>query len=124
MSEEQCLSDKSGLLLGTETPVMMPKDVYTFFPFRQSVLAASAGRASMCLHTGMTEAYVWDLDTAQERVAGVAETRQILGEVDEVFRRHIGHLLYSHKVYMPGAFCISGNDSCGMRTVFCNHYGC
>ena len=52
----------------------------------------------MCLHTGMTDAYVWDLDTPQEREAGIAETRQILGEVDEVFRRHIGHLTYSHKV--------------------------
>lgn len=58
----------------------------------------------MCLHTGMTDAYVWDLDTPQERVAGVAETRQILGEVDAVFRRQIGHLLYSHKVCTCNAF--------------------
>ena len=52
----------------------------------------------MCLHTGMTDAYVWDLDTPQERVAGSSETRQILGEIDQVFRREIGHLVYSHKV--------------------------
>ena len=65
----------------------------------------------MCLHTGMTDAYVWDLDTPEERVAGVAETRQILGEVDDVFRRHIGHLLYSHKVCMHYAFA-SWDDDC------------
>ncbi len=52
----------------------------------------------MCLHTGMTDAYVWDLDTPQERVAGSAETRQILAEIDQVFRRDISHLVYSHKV--------------------------
>ena len=58
-----------------------------------------AGRSTMCLHTGMTDAYVWDLGTPQERVASVAETRQILKDVDAVFRRGIGHLLYSHKVH-------------------------
>ena len=57
-----------------------------------------AGRATMCLHTGMTDAYVWDLDTAQERTTGAAETRQILKEIDRVFRQDIGHLIYSHKV--------------------------
>ena len=56
------------------------------------------GKPTMCLHTGMTDAYVWDLDTPQQRVAGSAETRQILGEIDQVFRREIGHLVYSHKV--------------------------
>ena len=58
----------------------------------------------MCLHTGMTDAYVWDWDTPQEQVAGIAETRQLLGEVDEVFRQHIGHLIYSHKVCLCNAF--------------------
>ena len=46
----------------------------------------------------MTDAYVWDLATPQERFAGSAETRQILGEIDQVFRGEIGHLVYSHKV--------------------------
>ncbi|DBB16677.1 TPA: hypothetical protein ACH3X3_014925 [Trebouxia sp. C0006] len=66
------------------------------------------GKPTMCLHTGMTDAYVWDLDTPQERVAGSAETRQTLGEIDQVFRGEIGHLVYSHK-WQPGDFIISDN---------------
>ena len=52
----------------------------------------------MCLHTGMTDAFVWDLDTPSQQVTGPAETREILAEIDRVFRQDIGHLIYSHKV--------------------------
>lgn len=79
--------------------VEQPKHAkYSFSFMTWSELLFSAGKATMCLHTGMTDAYVWDLDTPQERVAGTAETRQILGKIDEVFRRQIGHLIYSHRV--------------------------
>ena len=46
----------------------------------------------------MTDAYVWDLDTPEARIAGQAETRQLLQEVDATFRQRIRHLIYSHKV--------------------------
>ncbi|KAL3143007.1 hypothetical protein ABBQ38_003286 [Trebouxia sp. C0009 RCD-2024] len=85
------LSDRRG---GVAQPLIYPHPI--------------TGRATMCLHTGMTDAYVWDLDTPQEQVAGVKETRHILGELDQVFRREIGHLLYSHK-WKPGDFIITDN---------------
>lgn len=69
----------------------------------------------MCLHTGMTDAYVWDLGTPQERVASVAETRQILKDVDAVFRRGIGHLLYSHKVH---AWTARHSEKCTLTKCF------
>lgn len=46
----------------------------------------------------MTDAYVWDLETSEPRIAGRAETRQILEEIDTVFRQQVRHLVYSHKV--------------------------
>lgn len=57
-----------------------------------------AGQPTICLHTGMTDAYVWDLETPEPRIAGRAETQQILEEIDTVFRRQVTHLVYSHKV--------------------------
>ena len=46
----------------------------------------------------MTDAYVWDSGTPEACVAGQAETREILQEVDATFRQRIRHLIYSHKV--------------------------
>lgn len=59
---------------------------------------AYAGKPTICLHTGMTDAYVWDLESAEPRIADRAETRQILQEIDATFRQKIQHLIYSHKV--------------------------
>lgn len=85
------LSDRRG---GVAQPLIYPHPI--------------TGKPTMCLHTGMTDAYVWDMDTPQERVAGSAETRQILSEIDDVFRRSISHLLYSHK-WQNGDFILSDN---------------
>ena len=96
-------------------------------PFmEQSGLILSAGKATMCLHTGMTDAFVWDPHTPQERFAGTAETRQILREIDEVFRRHIGHLIYSHKVLPnPASAYLALSMILGMIQMFAsiNHHG-
>ena len=58
----------------------------------------TAGKPTVCVHTGMTDAYVWDLETPEARTTGSAETRELLQEIDETFRRNITHLIYSHKV--------------------------
>ncbi|KAA6429862.1 MAG: hypothetical protein FRX49_00294 [Trebouxia sp. A1-2] len=99
------LSDRRG---GVAQPLIYPHPI--------------TGKPTMCLHTGMTDAYVWDLDTPQERVAGSAETRQILGEIEQVFRREIGHLVYSHKVRSSVIRCLNTHDH-GISVVLANACG-
>ena len=53
----------------------------------------------------MTDAYVWDLESAEPRIADRAETRQILQEIDATFRQKITHLIYSHKVSYCTLLC-------------------
>ena len=46
----------------------------------------------------MTEAFIWDAGTAQERVTSPEETQELLAEMDAVFRRECADLIYYHKV--------------------------
>jgi hypothetical protein len=46
----------------------------------------------------MTDAFVWDLGTPQQRVTLPPETQQLLAEIEAVFTDSGRHLLYSHTV--------------------------
>lgn len=50
------------------------------------------------LPAGMTDGFVWDVGTQQQRVASGAETRALLDEIHGVITSSCRHLLYSHKV--------------------------
>lgn len=46
----------------------------------------------------MTEGFLWDAGTPQERCATPAETRQLLVEMERVLTHDCAHLIYRHKV--------------------------
>ena len=46
----------------------------------------------------MTDAFVWDLGTPQQRITQPPETERLLAEIEAVFTDSGRHLLYSHKV--------------------------
>ena len=46
----------------------------------------------------MTEGFIWDCGTPQERLASVAETQEILAEMHEAITVTCKHMLYAHKV--------------------------
>jgi alpha-ketoglutarate-dependent taurine dioxygenase len=73
-----------------------------------------SGLDTLCLHLGMTAAFVWDHGTPQARITGSLETQELLNEMEDVFTRlapKLG-LIYKH-TYMPGDFIISDNAAVG-----------
>lgn len=56
----------------------------------------------MCIHLGMTEAFIWDKDTTVERRTDEAETKQLLEEIRNEIEKDGRRLVYPHEV---GTFC-------------------
>ncbi len=60
---------------------------------------------------GMTDAFVWDAGTPNERVTGPAETQQLLDEIDAKFRRECAHFIYHHQVIQA----MAGGGPCALQ---------
>ena len=58
---------------------------------------------TLCFHTGMTEAFVWDQGSAVARRTGREETEQILSEIHNQIVRDNRKWIYSHKVSISEA---------------------
>lgn len=70
-----------------------------------------SGKPTMCLHTGMTEAFVWDYNTPEQKIATPQETLALLREIENTFRQY-ACLWYTHK-WKQGDFIISDNAALG-----------
>ena len=73
-----------------------------------------SGLDTLCFHTGMTAAFIWDHGTPNARVTGREETEKLVNEIERTFAvtaRELG-LLYSHK-WQPGDFIMSDNAAVG-----------
>lgn len=71
-------------------------------------------RDTLCVHTGMTAAFLWDAGTPGERLTGAAETVQLLDEVGMAFTATapaVG-LVYAH-AWRSGDFIITDNAAVG-----------
>lgn len=53
---------------------------------------------TLCFHLGMTDAFVWDAGTDQERMTEWPETKQILTEIHQEIEKDNRQLIYSHQV--------------------------
>lgn len=53
---------------------------------------------TMCFHLGMTEAFIWDHGTENQRITQWPETGKILQEIHEEIVKENRRLIYSHKV--------------------------
>ncbi|XP_014665311.1 PREDICTED: pentalenolactone F synthase-like isoform X2 [Priapulus caudatus] len=67
---------------------------------------------TLCFHLGMTEAFIWDKGTQQERYTNLKETGEILDEIYREIVKNDGELIYSHK-WEVGDFIMSDNLSVG-----------
>lgn len=56
------------------------------------------GRLTMCFHTGMTAAFIWDYGTAEQRLTSPQETEALLEEIERKFAKESDDLIYSHPV--------------------------
>ena len=52
----------------------------------------------MCIHLGMTEAFIWDKDTEKERRTDKQETKNILAEITNEIEKDGKRLVYAHEV--------------------------
>lgn len=66
----------------------------------------------LCFHLGMTEGFVWNYGTSQQRVATEVENNQLLEEIYNEIVNHNKDLIYTHE-WKPGEFIISDNLSVG-----------
>ena len=53
---------------------------------------------TLCFHLGMTEAFIWDYETENQRLTQRAETAKILQEIHNEIIKDDRRLIYSHKV--------------------------
>ena len=53
----------------------------------------------MCIHLGMTEAFIWDKDTPKERRTDKEETKKLLDEITKEIEKDDKRLVYSHEVW-------------------------
>ncbi|KAK3091777.1 hypothetical protein FSP39_022561 [Pinctada imbricata] len=67
---------------------------------------------TLCFHLGMTDAFLWDANTEQERLTDWPETTQILKEIHKEIVKDNRSLIYSHK-WEDGDFIISDNLAVG-----------
>ncbi|CAH1772400.1 unnamed protein product, partial [Owenia fusiformis] len=72
----------------------------------------STGELTMCVHLGMTDAFIWDYGTEKQKITNFQETLEILKEIKKEFATNQKHLQYSHK-WEPGDFIISDNLALG-----------
>lgn len=52
----------------------------------------------LCFHLGMTEGFVWNYGTSQQRVATEVENNQLLEEIYNEIVNHNKDLIYTHEV--------------------------
>lgn len=52
----------------------------------------------LCFHLGMTERFLWDCQTPQQKVAGRDESRQIASEIHNEIAIKNRDLIYTHEV--------------------------
>jgi taurine dioxygenase len=71
-----------------------------------------SGQPTLCFHLGMTDAFVYDYGTPQQRVTGREETAALLEEMESKFTKDCAHLIYSHH-WEQGDFIISDNAALG-----------
>lgn len=70
------------------------------------------GGSAMCIHLGMTEAFIWDKDTADERRTGADETKTLLEEIRNEIEKDGRRLVYPHE-WKEGDFVITDNLAVG-----------
>ncbi|KAL5017587.1 hypothetical protein ScPMuIL_007176 [Solemya velum] len=70
------------------------------------------GLPTLCFHLGMTEGFVYDHGSENQRLASIPEVRQILGEILKEIVKDNRRLVYAHK-WDVGDFIISDNLSVG-----------
>lgn len=71
-----------------------------------------SGQPTLCFHLGMTDAFLYDYDTPQERVTERGETAALLEEMERKFTKECAHLIYSHH-WEQGDFIMSDNAALG-----------
>jgi taurine dioxygenase len=73
-----------------------------------------SGQDTLCFHLGMTAAFIWDHGTVNQRLTGLAETQQLLDEMEDVFTNAVPKLglIYKHE-WRTGDFIISDNAALG-----------
>ncbi|XP_063442120.1 alpha-ketoglutarate-dependent taurine dioxygenase-like [Mytilus trossulus] len=70
------------------------------------------GLKTLCLHLGMSTAFIWDLGSEKERMTERSETVKIIKEIYQEIVKDDGRLIYSHK-WEEGDFIISDNLAVG-----------
>ena len=55
---------------------------------------------TLCFHLGMTEAFIWDNETENQRLTNRAETAKLLQEIHNEIIKDDRRLIYSHKVIL------------------------
>ncbi|XP_072032131.1 alpha-ketoglutarate-dependent taurine dioxygenase-like [Amphiura filiformis] len=71
-----------------------------------------SGKKVLCFHLGMTEAFIWDKDTEDDRLTDWRETVELIKEIHHEFVKDNGAIQYSHK-WEKGDFIISDNQAVG-----------
>nr|XP_002740180.1 PREDICTED: uncharacterized protein LOC100373488 [Saccoglossus kowalevskii] len=71
-----------------------------------------SGKKVLIVHMGMTDAFIWDKGTKQERMTEWRETNQLLKEINHEFIKDNKAIQYSHK-WNVGDFIISDNLAVG-----------
>ncbi|KAK7578096.1 hypothetical protein V9T40_010301 [Parthenolecanium corni] len=70
----------------------------------------------LCLHLGMTERFLWDYKSPDERITDPSESRALLEEIHEQIVKKNSDLIYRHE-WQPGEFVMSDNLAVGHEAV-------
>jgi alpha-ketoglutarate-dependent taurine dioxygenase len=70
------------------------------------------GKETLCFHTGMVEAFIWDYNSPDARRTDREETETILAEIHNQIVREDRRYIYSHK-WREGDFIITDNLAVG-----------
>ncbi|XP_045178049.2 alpha-ketoglutarate-dependent taurine dioxygenase-like [Mercenaria mercenaria] len=70
------------------------------------------GNPAMCIHLGMTEAFIWDKGTTEERRTDAVETKELLEEIKNEIEKDGRRLVYPHE-WRDGDFVITDNLAVG-----------
>ncbi|XP_053385597.1 uncharacterized protein LOC123539022 [Mercenaria mercenaria] len=66
----------------------------------------------MCIHLGMTEAFIWDKGTPNERRTDKEETKELIEEITNEIEKNGKELVYSHE-WEEGEFIMTDNLAVG-----------
>lgn len=80
------------------------------------------GIPTLCFHTGMIEAFVWDYGTPKQVATTREETIELLEELEQKFALGVPDLVYTHQVSNNGLFDFTSFslDCTSHRAVFSN----